>query len=335
MKPEMPDIETSDAELLRSFSQGESTAMDQLVARYRQALFSWLLGMTGNHADAEDMYQEVWFRVIRHAGRFNDVSFRAWLWKIARNLLIDFRRKRRPDVSLDAVENEDAVPLVDQLTSREMGPARSVEMDDLTKRVMRAVTLLPAVQRDVFLMRVEGNLSFTEIAETLDIPLNTALGRMHDAMMKLKKFGRGDPDMKTETPFTDIAELEKELAQIAPLVRQGFRQVGGPSLRVENAIRSEALRHAAKKQTQRAWPLYRRLAAVAAVALVLFGTIQVHISKQADIKAAIAKAKASDSADKQTQPAEGTHGFATLLLEIQGLNEDGFFRPEEAEPLWL
>ncbi len=152
MKPEMPDIETSDAELLRSFSQAESTAMDQLVARYRQALFSWLLGMTGNHADAEDMYQEVWFRVIRHAGRFNDVSFRAWLWKIARNLLIDFRRKRRPDVSLDAVEDEDAVPLVDQLTSREMGPARSVEMDDLTKRVMRAVTLLPAVQRDVFLM---------------------------------------------------------------------------------------------------------------------------------------------------------------------------------------
>ena len=187
MKPKMPDTETSDADLLLSFAQGDSTAMDQLVARYRQTLFSWLLGMTCNRADAEDLFQEVWFRVIRHAERFNNVSFRAWLWKIARNLLIDFRRKRKPDISLDAVEDEDDIPLVEQLTAHDAGPAKAVEMDDLTKRVMRAVTTLPEVQRDVFLMRVEGDLSFSEIAETLEIPLNTALGRMHDAMTKLKR----------------------------------------------------------------------------------------------------------------------------------------------------
>lgn len=187
MKQKMTDTETSDAELLSCFAQGDPAAMDQLVARYRQALFSWLMGMTGNHADAEDLFQDVWFRVIRHAGRFNDVSFRAWLWKIARNLLIDFRRKRKPDISLDAVENEDDVPLVEQLTARDMNPAKAVELDDMTKRVMRAVTRLPEVQRDVFLMRVQGDLSFSEIAKTLNIPLNTALGRMHDAMTKLKK----------------------------------------------------------------------------------------------------------------------------------------------------
>ena len=187
MKEKMTDTETSDAELLSRFAQGDPDAMDQLVARYRQALFSWLVGMTGNHADAEDLFQDVWFRVIRHAGRFNDVSFRAWLWKIARNLLIDFRRKRKPDISLDAVENEDDVPLVEQLTARDVNPAKAVELDDMTKRVMRAVTRLPEVQRDVFLMRVQGDLSFSEIAKTLNIPLNTALGRMHDAMTKLKK----------------------------------------------------------------------------------------------------------------------------------------------------
>jgi len=53
--------------------------------------------------------------------------------------------------------------------------------------VMRAVKLLPEVQREVFLMRVQGDLPFHEIAKTLDIPLNTALGRMHDAMTKLKR----------------------------------------------------------------------------------------------------------------------------------------------------
>ena len=183
----MPDDETSDAELLRAFSKGDCPAMDQLVGRYRQSLFSWLLGMTGSRADAEDLFQDVWFRVIRHAGRFNDVSFKAWMWKIARNLLIDFRRKRRPDISLDAVENEDDQPLLEQLADTGVGPAKAVELDDLTRRVMQAVARLPDVQREVFLMRVQGDFSFSEIAETLDIPLNTALGRMHDAMNKLKK----------------------------------------------------------------------------------------------------------------------------------------------------
>jgi len=56
------------------------------------------------------------------------------------------------------------------------------------QRVMQAVMMLPEVQREVFLMRVQGNLTFNEIAATLDIPLNTALGRMHDAMGKLKKW---------------------------------------------------------------------------------------------------------------------------------------------------
>jgi RNA polymerase sigma-70 factor (ECF subfamily) len=186
MKHETEDPESSDADLLRAFAKGEGGALDRLMARYRQALFYWLLGMTGNRADAEDLFQDVWFRVIRHAGRFNDVSFKAWLWKIARNLLIDFRRKRKPDISLDAVDDEEDQPLLDQLTAKGAGPAARVELDDMTKRVMRAVTTLPEVQRDVFLMRVQGDLSFSEIAETLNIPLNTALGRMHDAMTKLK-----------------------------------------------------------------------------------------------------------------------------------------------------
>ena len=184
MNHEMFDETTSDAGLLQAFTQGHAKAVDLLVARYRQALFSWFVGMTGNHADAEDLFQELWFRVIRHAGRFNDVSFKAWVWKIARNLVIDFRRKKKPDVSLDAVEDEDDQPLLDQLTSSARGPAEAVERDDLSKRVLKAVGTLPQIQREVFLMRVQGNLSFSEIAEAL---LNTALGRMHDATTKLKK----------------------------------------------------------------------------------------------------------------------------------------------------
>jgi RNA polymerase sigma-70 factor (ECF subfamily) len=188
MKATMPEPDISDAELLQAFAQGDTTALDKLVDRYRQPLFAWLLGMTANRADAEDLFQEVWFRVIRHAARFKDVSFRAWLWKIARNLLIDFRRKSKPTISLDAVADAEDNPLVERLAATEAGPTERVELDDMAQRVMQAVMMLPEVQREVFLMRVQGDLTFNEIAATLDIPLNTALGRMHDAMGKLKKW---------------------------------------------------------------------------------------------------------------------------------------------------
>ena len=184
----MPEPDISDAELLQAFTQGDATALDKLVDRYRQPLFAWLLGMTANRADAEDLFQEVWFRVIRHAARFKDVSFRAWMWKIARNLLIDFRRKCKPTISLDATSDTEDDPLVERLAAMEAGPTERAELDDMARHVMRAVMMLPEVQREVFLMRVQGDLSFNEIATTLGIPLNTALGRMHDAMGKLKKW---------------------------------------------------------------------------------------------------------------------------------------------------
>ena len=177
MKSQTIDESRSDAELLKAYTKGDTQAFDLLVARYQQALFSWFLGMTGNRTDAEDLFQEVWVRILRHADGFNDVSFRAWMWQIARNLLIDFRRKKKPDFSLDATDDTDDQPMIDQLVSPSVGPAEGLEWSDAAKLALQAVHQLPAVQREVFLMRVEGNLSFNEIAETLGIPLNTALGR--------------------------------------------------------------------------------------------------------------------------------------------------------------
>jgi RNA polymerase sigma-70 factor (ECF subfamily) len=187
MKAVLPDEQKSDADLLAAYAKGDVRCLDLLVARYRQALFSWFLGMTGSRSDAEDLFQEVWIRIIRNADRFKDVSFRAWMWQIARNLLIDFRRKRKPDVSLDDIEDEESQPLLDTLVAPGTSPREAVERTDLAKLAMQAVGKLPAVQREVFLMRVQGDLPFNEIAKALKIPLNTALGRMHDATTRLKQ----------------------------------------------------------------------------------------------------------------------------------------------------
>ena len=178
---------TSDADLLSSYLDGDANAFRVLEQRYRKPLFAWLTTSLGNRSDAEDLYQDVWYKIIQKAESFKDVSFKAWIWKIARNKVIDFRRKNRPDLILDETASEDDQPMVEKLASADGGPAIHVETDDLTRKVLLIVGTLPDNQREVFLMRLQGHMSFNEIAEALEIPLNTALGRMHDAMKKIKK----------------------------------------------------------------------------------------------------------------------------------------------------
>jgi len=187
MKEVIPEPTTSDAALLAEYVQGRVQSLDELVERYRKPLFSWFVGMTGSHSDAEDLFQDLWIRVIKNADRFKDVSFRAWMWQIARNLLIDFRRKKKCDFSLDEVSDEEDHPLLETLVAKGPTPQQDVERNDLARKAMQAVGQLPAVQREVFLMRVEGDIPFQEIAKILKVPLNTALGRMHDATTRLKQ----------------------------------------------------------------------------------------------------------------------------------------------------
>lgn len=178
---------TRDAELLSAYLKGNANAFKVLEVRYRRALFAWLVSSLGNRSDAEDLYQDIWLKIVKKADTFKDVSFKAWMWKIARNRVIDFRRKKRPDLTLDSTFGEDDKPLVERLESNDSGPAYKVEMDDMTRKAMAIVDQLPEIQREVFLMRFQSHLSFKEIAVALDIPMNTALGRMHDAMKKVKK----------------------------------------------------------------------------------------------------------------------------------------------------
>jgi hypothetical protein len=133
--------------------------------------------------------------------------------------------------------------------------------------------------------------------------------------------------MNKQTGFNDIDALEKELAELAPIVRQGFERAGMPSPHVEDAIRAEA-RRALAGRARAVWPRYQMLAAAAALALLLGGSVHLFVSHTPAKTAAVA-------APSKAQADESAAGFANLLLEIQGLNEDSFFRTEEAESLWL
>ena len=179
--------DADDAALLRAFRNGRAEAMDALVARHGASLMGYLAAMT-NREDARDVWQDAWLRVIRSPVGFREGSFRAWLFTIARNLVVDrFRRREPVAASLDAPAGGDGATLADFIPAPARTPAEELELGELGARAAAFVHALPRDQREVFLLRVQTGMSFSEIAANLRVPLNTALGKMHYAVTKLRK----------------------------------------------------------------------------------------------------------------------------------------------------
>lgn len=189
----------SDEALLRRYERaGDAAAMEALVRRHAAALGAFLAGWGGDAAEAEDLAQETWLRVLRSPGSFRGGSFRAWLLRVARNLAIDRSRRRSPALWLDAPADgagPDAPPLVEAIPD-DAAPAPDAALlgAEDRARLLAAVRALPGPQRDVFLLRAAG-VAFADIAARFRIPLNTALGRMHYAMKALRASlaPHGDP----------------------------------------------------------------------------------------------------------------------------------------------
>jgi len=179
-------MEDSDSDLLVQYRNGRVQALEQLVERYRRPLFGFILNMMSRREEADDVFQEVWFRVIKSLDRYRDEKFLSWLFRIARNLMIDRYRKRKPLVSLEG-ENQQGIALEDAIPDARRVASEQVAQRDVARRIAAAVASLPAEQKEVFLMRMEGEFSFKDIAGIQCVSINTALARMQYALGKLRK----------------------------------------------------------------------------------------------------------------------------------------------------
>ena len=180
----------TDDELMAAFIVGDAAAMEALYLRYRQSVYSWLLRMTVDAAEAEDIYQDVWLKVIRSASDYRPGNFKAWLWQIVRNKTTDRMRKKSPSLVLDApvcADGEGENTVVDQLSDDAAANAL-MQIEEYERRRMAcdAIDALPTAQKEVVLLRINGELSFKEIADMLAAPMGTVLARMHKAVKSLK-----------------------------------------------------------------------------------------------------------------------------------------------------
>ena len=180
----------SDDELIRAFRTGDGSAMEALFGRYRRAVFGWLLRMSQDEGEAEDLHQEVWLKIIRGIDGYSSGSFRAWLWRVVRNAAADRARKHVAEPILDAPveEGADAAAFVDQVPDDKVVSALT-RLEEAERRmvVREAVDGLSRRLKEVVLLRLNGELKFQEIADILGLPIGTVLGRMNLALAKLRQ----------------------------------------------------------------------------------------------------------------------------------------------------
>lgn len=185
----------ADTALLGRFAKGDADAMGRLVSRHGPSVYAFVRRFLGETSVSDDVYQEVWLKVIRNADRFEGRSlFTTWLFQVTRNVCLDHlrdKKRRRSPVSLEGEGATAAGP--DDASLRDRLPDAGPRVpDDAAAReeraaVQRAVALLPDEQREVFLLREQTELTFEEIAKLTQLSPNTVKSRMRYALENLRR----------------------------------------------------------------------------------------------------------------------------------------------------
>jgi RNA polymerase sigma-70 factor (ECF subfamily) len=178
-----------DAVLIRAYlERGDERAFAELLERYGARVYSFLRWRAGTEELARDLFQETFLRVLEALPRTyrHEERFLAWVMRIAYRVWLDHLRRTPPTEPLPEEEDLEVAPEND-LASEEPDPLEALEAREQEALLRGWIASLPEPQKEVVLVRLYGGLSFRQIAELLQIPLNTALGRMHYAINKLRK----------------------------------------------------------------------------------------------------------------------------------------------------
>jgi RNA polymerase sigma-70 factor, ECF subfamily len=174
-------ISPSDADLLAAFRAGDARAFETLVRRYERAVLTIALRFARDLDDAEDLAQRAFINAAQRAGGWRGGSFKSWLFRIVVNLSKNhLRDTARFDRSEEAHERE-ALPT-------EADALHKLEERERRAELRQAIARLPKRQREVLLLRIDGDLPFAEVAATLGITEVNAKVNFHHAVQKLKSW---------------------------------------------------------------------------------------------------------------------------------------------------
>ena len=175
----------TDAELVKAYAQGNNDAFDQLLKKYSDKVFAYIIRTVKNEDVANDIFQDTFVKAILtiKQGRYTENGkFPAWITRIAHNLIIDYYRQTKAENLQSSSISE-----VDVLNRKELSIEEDIISRQLMEDVRSLIKYLPDPQREVLTMRFYRNMSFKEIAEETRVSINTALGRMRYAVLNLRR----------------------------------------------------------------------------------------------------------------------------------------------------
>jgi RNA polymerase sigma-70 factor, ECF subfamily len=174
----------------KSLAQGlrdrDPELLDRLIEQYQYRLFRYLLYITASQERAEDFFQETWIRVLERGHQY-DVRFKfeAWLFTIARNLVIDCQRQKKAQ-SLDALTDAEEGKGFEIADEKAESPLRLLLQGEEQQTVQASLEKLPAAYREVLLLRFQEELQLDEIAKIQATPISTVKSRLYRGLDALK-----------------------------------------------------------------------------------------------------------------------------------------------------
>ena len=181
----------SDQQLVSTYLEGNVSALETLVKRHKDRIYSFIISKVRNQALADDIFQDAFFKVIKslQKGKYNEEGkFSPWVMRIAHNLVIDhFRKAKRIPITVKPKSEYDDFDIFDIISSGEKNSEHTMMEGEQHEQLRKMVQELPLEQRQVLVMRHYEELSFKEISEKTGVSINTALGRMRYALINLRK----------------------------------------------------------------------------------------------------------------------------------------------------
>ncbi|MDF7806082.1 sigma-70 family RNA polymerase sigma factor [Pontiellaceae bacterium B12219] len=189
-------MDISDIECIEAYLNGDSNALEPMVEKYKRPLYSFILKMTEGREDTDEIFQETWFRALKNVHKFKHKNFLNWLFRIAHNLVIDRARRNKKNISMQSSFGGDdgTATLEDHLAAPGITPAEEAGGNSLGIQIEEAIKTLSEEQKEVFLLRMYGNVSFKEIAKIQKCSINTCLARMQYALGNLRSILKEEYD---------------------------------------------------------------------------------------------------------------------------------------------
>ncbi len=177
----------NDQALIDSYLAGNHSSLEILINRHKKRVYTYILMVVKDVHLSEDIFQDTFVKVVNtlRTGTYKEEGkFLQWVMRIAHNLIIDYFRKSK---RLPIVDNNDDYDIFDSIRILDSSVEDKIVHEQINNDVRSLIDYLPAEQKEVILMRHYYDMSFKDIAESTNVSINTALGRMRYALINLRK----------------------------------------------------------------------------------------------------------------------------------------------------